>query len=606
MKKPIKINTDRTPLSSDEINHHQNFKNMWKDQYLKPKPFYKKPKFFGAVILILTTAIVVIIDNFEKGNHTKKIDKLSVMPPIKNLDIKHDTFYVEAEKGDTIIYESGTQIIIPGNCFMNEEGDTLKGKVEIQYREFNSTLDLFLCGIPMAYDSGGVRNQFESAGMMEIKGFQNNNRVFIRKTKSIHVNLASTDNNAGINLYRFDSVVNNWVNIGKDSVNEAIAENAEKDIINDKTTASEIQTTKLAALGYIKRKQERRKQFKLLPVAPVKLTSNFENFKIGFDPTDFPEIAIFENVKFQLTDSTIKIKPNEVEAIWEAVTLKQMGNKYIVSFYGMDKVVNYKVIPAFEGKDLPAAQVIFNKKMEIYKLAIVEKKKAEAIAQKELLEAIKLSNANIKKENEANKVKEAENKRLELEAIKLWNEDIKKLKEANKIKEAEIKKLEMEARLNENINGARNEAIYKEKLKAQHLAFSKKAALTAAITRSFDIRNFGIYNCDRIISMDKTKTYNFKIVLPSSIKYINGSVYIIYGNLKSVVNGYYYQGQQSFQASIPKPLNCKMIMVIDDRTIAVCNGEKINNAIQNNDAKLVFELQTINIKNDELQELFNF
>lgn len=82
MKKPIKINTNREPLSSDEIKQHQNFKNTWQKQYLKPKPFYKNPKFFGGVIIILTLCVVVIIETFEKKETPVQTSKTNIQAPI--------------------------------------------------------------------------------------------------------------------------------------------------------------------------------------------------------------------------------------------------------------------------------------------------------------------------------------------------------------------------------------------------------------------------------------------------------------------------------------------------------------------------------------------
>ncbi|HRG58494.1 MAG TPA: hypothetical protein PK323_06010 [Bacteroidia bacterium] len=103
MKKPIKINTDRDPISSDEIKEHQNFKHTWQKQYLKPKPFYRKPKFFGAVILLLCMVVVLIIDYNENKESELNIKKVG--PQKKALEQPLD-------KGDSanIIFDS-TQIL---------------------------------------------------------------------------------------------------------------------------------------------------------------------------------------------------------------------------------------------------------------------------------------------------------------------------------------------------------------------------------------------------------------------------------------------------------------------------------------------------------------
>ena len=42
----------------------------------------------------------------------------------------------------------------------------------------------------MVYDSAGTKRTFESAGMLDIKGFQNNEPVFINPKKVITIELA--------------------------------------------------------------------------------------------------------------------------------------------------------------------------------------------------------------------------------------------------------------------------------------------------------------------------------------------------------------------------------------------------------------------------------
>jgi hypothetical protein len=98
MKKPIKINTNRASLNSDEIKQHQNFKNIWQKQYLKPKPFYKNPKFFGGVIIILILSIVVILETFEKK-----------VTPVNRINSRKQTPVTQPKKIDSSL----TKEIIP-------------------------------------------------------------------------------------------------------------------------------------------------------------------------------------------------------------------------------------------------------------------------------------------------------------------------------------------------------------------------------------------------------------------------------------------------------------------------------------------------------------
>jgi len=98
MKKPIKINTNRDPLSNDEIKRHQNFKNTWQNQYIKPKLFYKNPKFFWGVMLIMTIVIVLIIDSVEQKESQKMRPEQKINVPVKNIDLMPDTIKVKLKQ----------------------------------------------------------------------------------------------------------------------------------------------------------------------------------------------------------------------------------------------------------------------------------------------------------------------------------------------------------------------------------------------------------------------------------------------------------------------------------------------------------------------------
>lgn len=119
MKKPIKINTNREPLSSDEIKQHQNFKNTWQKQYQKPKPFYKNPKFFGGVVLILITIVVLIIDMVEKNNHEITTPKMEIKPPIKNIAKPADSTTIHVQKPDSASYKNERQMEMSADTSVN-------------------------------------------------------------------------------------------------------------------------------------------------------------------------------------------------------------------------------------------------------------------------------------------------------------------------------------------------------------------------------------------------------------------------------------------------------------------------------------------------------
>jgi hypothetical protein len=108
MKKPIKINSNRAPINEEEIKQQKNFQNIWQKQYQRPKPLYKNPKFFGALIIIICLIAVIAIETFEKKEETQKENKNESKVSIKsNQDaITTDTI----RSNDTVLQHSETEI----------------------------------------------------------------------------------------------------------------------------------------------------------------------------------------------------------------------------------------------------------------------------------------------------------------------------------------------------------------------------------------------------------------------------------------------------------------------------------------------------------------
>lgn len=88
---------------------------------------------------------------------------------------------------------TGTEIFIPANSMEFEDGQTVKGKVTLKFREYHTPFDVLLSGIPMQF--GAERDKmFSSAGMFEIRGEKNGKPLKLKKGKSIDVKLANYSN----------------------------------------------------------------------------------------------------------------------------------------------------------------------------------------------------------------------------------------------------------------------------------------------------------------------------------------------------------------------------------------------------------------------------
>ena len=150
-------------------------------------------------------------------------------------------------------------------------------------------------------------------------------------------------------------------------------------------------------------------------------------------------------------------------------------------------------------------------------------------------------------------------------------------------------------------------ALNLEKAKEMILAYNKRVEMMVKVTRSFELNGFGIYNCDRILKQEGFQQYAFEVNMPKEVENTENNAYVIYKNIRSVVNNYYdIENKTSLDLAIANPLECKIIIVIDDKNIAVCNGINIQKAIEKGDDNLAFEIKKVDINKESLAEIFTF
>lgn len=160
-------------------------------------------------------------------------EKPYINPPFPALNPEYETYAFDAEEGDTLKYKTGSIITIPPDIWVDTAGNKITGQVQVQYREFHNAEDIFLAGVPMAYDSAGVRETLKTAGMFEIRAYKDTNEIFVKEGEKINVKMASFDEKQGYNFYSLDEKGKNWAYKGtaEPQPNENIA--LMQDSIND-------------------------------------------------------------------------------------------------------------------------------------------------------------------------------------------------------------------------------------------------------------------------------------------------------------------------------------------------------------------------------------
>ncbi len=315
--------------------------------------------------------------------YKKEEAKPCINPPLPGLDIPYTIYKVNAEKGDNGFFKTGSKITIPKNAFVDENGKMLKGEVELRYREFHDAVDFFVAGIPMTYDSAGVRYHFESAGMIEILAYQNGKPVNMAEGKSIDIELASNYKGTQYNLYQLDTLKNNWSCLGKDKVIEQVTANAAvtKDIVPVQETPAfktietkkvEIQKekeTQIAALPKIAAK----------PIQPEQADKDKFTFNLEVDPKEFPELALFKGLLFEVGPENKNFNKSMYDITWDEAIVKEgnkKGENYLLTLKKGTKKYDLTVYPVFEGKNYDAALKDYQAKFSKYNGAL-EKRKAD-------------------------------------------------------------------------------------------------------------------------------------------------------------------------------------------------------------------------------------
>ncbi len=153
-------------------------------------------------IALFFLAIIVAACGQKNSTKKKTISKKKkeitaavpvIRKPFKNADVSFEEFIIDADSNYTLTAKNnyGTSLTIIAGNFINDKKEKVSGKIKIRYREMQTVYDILISGIPLNYDAAGMLKRFHSAGMFEIRAYQNNNEVFLDSGKVIAVNFAS-------------------------------------------------------------------------------------------------------------------------------------------------------------------------------------------------------------------------------------------------------------------------------------------------------------------------------------------------------------------------------------------------------------------------------
>ncbi|MCB0855259.1 MAG: hypothetical protein KDD63_23715 [Bacteroidetes bacterium] len=217
-----------------------------------------------------------------------------IAPPLENVNVPLRDFMIQPSQDEKVIFENGTELIIPAGSLVDENGEEVKGEVEFSYREFHDVADILMSGIPMVYDSAGVSHNFQTAGMMEIRASQNGKPVFIAEGKEIEVRMASFVEDDGYNLYSLDEETGAWTY-------EEVSRSQPMPLSEEVKKAMDKVMADLPAE----------------PFKPQTLQPGKTPFDFDVDYSEFPNLSPYQNLVWQIASVQEEgvVKPEDVQAV---------------------------------------------------------------------------------------------------------------------------------------------------------------------------------------------------------------------------------------------------------------------------------------------------
>jgi hypothetical protein len=382
----FKMNLDRPPISKEKIESRQNFEEVLSKYKLAKMPVWKNPWFWGpAGLATVSLAVVLSINNDNNPNEINEkkttlalanelpIDTDCIKPPIEEENIPFEKYNINPLKDEVITLKSGTIIGIPEGSLLPEQKDK---PVSIEIREFPDKSSTFIAGIPMDFEENSA---FESAGMIEIRGVQNKKIVEINSQKPIEISLKPTANPEGFGFWILDENQKSWK-----TYPSSIAQSQEKKSPEPNEIKKTIQQTqeKLETVekSIINTREPKQSNFKIP-------TEGHQRFDLDFDKNDYPELAKFEKLVFEVIPTSGYDK-SFIKKTWSEMKLDKNKTTYEMVFSSPKEIFKIAVRPILEGKELKNAEKEFDLAITDYhqKIEKLNQDKKELQLKKDLQE----------------------------------------------------------------------------------------------------------------------------------------------------------------------------------------------------------------------------
>ncbi|MBL4625805.1 MAG: hypothetical protein JKY42_11805, partial [Flavobacteriales bacterium] len=327
-------------------------------------------------------------------------------------------------------------------------------------------------------------------------GTQNGKEVFINREKPIRVEMASNYDGTKYNLYYLNEDDKKWDYEGKDELIRSqesdeiqVAEATSKvEIISDfiipeQETTPEVRIKEKEVRVINKELVEIKKDIAKIeseeqPEEPKTFNEDKFVFNLDLEEKEFPELSVFTNLKFEVGDESKQFSESFYEVTWESAEIAEyeLGKSYELLLTAGKRKEKLIVYPVYEGADLEKAMNIFNEQLAQYTAKLNQRKDDEKRKEEEL---------------------------------------------AQKLKELK------EARKQQEIEWAEQRKQQEVEWKAQRKRARELQDVTNNLTRAFDVKYFGTWNCDSPIPHPRGKNITVTFADANGNKLVPGAAQLV-------------------------------------------------------------------------------
>jgi len=349
-----------------------------------------------------------------------------VNPPLAKVKTQGKKISVDVALGASVELNEGTRLVIPRTAFQNDRGQLIQaGEVDVFYREMHDAVDFFLAGVPMTYDSAGMRHYLQSAGMIEIIATQNGHPVGMAPGKKIRIELQSNvvpqaDGSwPTFKVYHLDTLARNWVFRGSSSM--VFDEAAQLEPIMNAEQEYEAKKSAILAADPVP----------LPPAKPVKPDGKAISFNMDLRSGEIPvepgsEEAVASLQKgsiWQVLPNCPSFDPALLNLEWKSAGLKRLSEvEYELTLIDDNQQLRLLVQPVIIGKEFENAVKRYEEVLARHQLELSEWEKRSSKSLKALEEAYK-----IETDNQEGKSTSSNSRKVrhifDINAFGIWNCD---------------------------------------------------------------------------------------------------------------------------------------------------------------------------------------